>query len=508
MTGSILYTDQYQLTMAQLYFRMGLHETRARFEHFFRNYPVYDGHQAGFCVNAGLQTLLEWMDCAACSDDDIEYLKSQTGRAGDRIFKDDFLEWLRAHGDFRSLNLQAIPEGRIVHANVPLTVVEGPLAVAQLLETALLNQLNYQTLIATKAARIHQSGRGQPVLEFGLRRSQGYGGSDGARAALLGGAAFSSNVAASRAAGYPPKGTHAHSMVQAFMARGEGELAAFRAYADVYPDDCLLLVDTIDTLESGIPNAITVFEELRHKGHEPVGIRLDSGDLAHLSVRAAKMLNEAGFPDTKIVLSNKLDEIVLEQIIGQVQREAPQYGLEPDSVIRRYIYGVGTRLITSEGAPALDGVYKLVALSDGGDWRPAIKVSETAAKTLNPGRKRVWRIYDTTGKAVCDLLALPDEDPRKWKHFTVHHPFKPGESRSFDEAEVSCCELMLCDVTQGGKITADMPGIQAMRSLRDRDIDRLYDGVLRLVNPHCYHVSLSSRLWQLKQDLVSRLQAS
>ncbi|MDH4208443.1 MAG: nicotinate phosphoribosyltransferase, partial [Anaerolineae bacterium] len=352
----ILLTDQYQLTMAQLYFRLGIHETQAQFDHFFRSYPDYGAHQAGYCINAGLEWLLDWMLEAHFRDQDIGYLRAQKGQAGQRLFKDDFLGWVRKNGTFEGINMRAIPEGRVVHPDVPLTVVQGPLATAQILETSLLNHLNYQTLIATKASRIKDSGHGQPLLEFGLRRAQGKGANAGARAALIGGADFTSNVGISHVLGYPPKGTHAHSMVQVFMALGEGELEAFRAYADVYPDDCLLLVDTVDTLESGVPNAIKVFEELRKQGHEPLGIRLDSGDLAYLSIQAAKMLDHAGFPDVSIVLSNQLDELVIWQITTQIQQEAPRYAVDPDRLIRRLVYGVGTRLITSQGQSALDGV--------------------------------------------------------------------------------------------------------------------------------------------------------
>ncbi len=303
----ILYTDQYQLTMAHLYYRMGLHEKWAQFDYFFRSYPNYGSHRAGYCINAGLEWLVDWMLEVRFRDEDLEYLRGQVGRMGRRLFSDDFLEWLRENGHFGALTLQAIPEGRVVHPNVPLVVVQGPLAMAQILETSLLNHLNYQTLIATKASRIRESGQGRLLLEFGLRRAQDKAAIAGARAALIGGADFTSNVGISHVLGFPPKGTHAHSMVQVFMALGEGELGAFRAYAEVYPDDCLLLVDTINTLESGIPNAIRVFEELRRKGHEPVGIRLDSGDLAYLSIQAARMLDEAGFPNTAvIVLSNQL----------------------------------------------------------------------------------------------------------------------------------------------------------------------------------------------------------
>ena len=498
----ILFTDQYQLTMAQLYYRMGLHERVAQFDHFFRTYPDYGSHQAGYCINAGLEWLLDWMQESRFRDEDIGYLRHQTGQTGERLFNDDFLGWLEKNGTFDGITLRAVPEGRVVHPNVPLTTVQGPLAMAQILETSLLNHLNYQTLIATKAARIRESGRGQRVLEFGVRRAQERGASAGARAALIGGADFTSNAGVSHVLGYPPKGTHAHSMVQVFMALGYGELDAFRAYADEYPDDCVLLVDTINTLESGLPNAITVFEELQRKGCKPVGIRLDSGDLAYLSIQAAKMLNAAGFPDTGIVLSNQLDELVIWQITTQIQHEAPRYGVDPDDLIGRLVFGVGTRLITSQGASALDGVYKLVALFADGEWKPAIKVSETPAKTINPGHKRAWRLYDHRQKATADLLSLDDEDPNVMKQVDLHHPTEHTKYRSLRQEQISKIEPLLVDAIKEGTVVYDTPSIEGIRCTRDADIRRLDPGVKRLVHPHTYHVSLSRRLWDLKQDLI------
>ena len=498
----ILLTDEYQLTMAHLYFRMGLHEKDAQFDHFFRSYPDYGAHQAGYCINAGLEWLVDWMADARFRDQDVEYLRGQKGRTGERLFGDDFLDWLRENGTFDGITVRAIPEGRVVHPNVPLTVVHGPLAMAQILETPLLNHLNFQTLIATKAARIHESARGQSVLEFGLRRAQERGANAGARAALIGGANFTSNVGISHVLGYPPKGTHAHSMVQVYMALGEGELSAFRAYADVYPDDCLLLVDTIDTLGSGIPNAIRVFEELRRAGHEPVGIRLDSGDLAHLSIQAAMMLDQAGFPDTSIVLSNQLDELVIFQILAQIEQEAPRYGVDPDHLIGRLVYGVGTRLITSQGASALDGVYKLVAVRDGDEWVPAIKISETPEKTLNPGHKHVWRVYDRRGKATADLLSLDDEDPREMERVVLRHPTEHTTYRTLAREEITQVEPLLIDVLNEGELVYDLPSIEEMRARRRTDLERLDPGVRRIMNPHIYHVSLTQRLWDLKQELI------
>ncbi|HLV35820.1 MAG TPA: nicotinate phosphoribosyltransferase [Spirillospora sp.] len=506
LTEGILFTDQYQLTMAQLYFRYGLHERTGQFDHFFRSYPDYGRHQAGYCINAGLEWLVEWMRETRFQDDDLDYLRSQTGQAGQPLFADDFLNWLKANGSFDSLKLAAIPEGRVVHPNVPLTTVQGPLAMAQILETALLNHLNYQTLIATRAARIHQAGRGRPLLEFGLRRAQGKSANAGARAALIGGADFTSNVSLSRAMGLPPKGTHAHSMVQVFMALGEGELAAFQAYADVYPDDCLLLVDTVDTLESGIPNAIKVFESLRRKGHRPVGIRLDSGDLAYLSIQAARMLDDAGFPETSIVLSNQIDELVLLQILTQIQDEAPRYGVDPDQLINRLVYGVGTRLITSNGDPALDGVYKLVAVYNDGDWSPAIKISETLEKIPNPGQKRVWRLYDQRGLATADVLSLRDEQPADMPQLTLHHPSDESLWRTLEREEISGAESLQVNILDEGRLVYDLPPLETIRQQREADLERLDPGVKRIVNPHIYHVSLTERLWNLKRDLIGRYQ--
>jgi len=503
----ILFTDEYQFTMAQLYFRLGLHEKQVQFDHYFRSYPDYSLHQAGYCINAGLEWLLDWMQNAHFRDEDIAYLAGQTDRTGKRIFADDFLTWLKksAPDTFAGITVQAIPEGRVVHPNAPLTIVQGPLAMAQILETPLLNQLNYQTLIATKASRIRESGRGRLLLEFGMRRGHERGVNAGARAALIGGADYSSNVGISHVLGFPPKGTHAHSMVQVFMAMGLSELDAFQAYADVYPDDCMLLVDTVDTLHSGIPNAIKVFENLRRKGHRPIGIRLDSGDLAYLSIRAAKLLNEAGFPDVSIVLSNDLDELVIWQIVTQIAEEAPRYGLDPDHLIGRLVYGVGTRLITSMGESALGGVYKLVAVCHEGDWKPAIKISESPNKTPNPGYKHVWRLYDRRGKATADLLTLNGEEPGQMDRLVLRHPSDHTKYRVLEREMVTEIEPLMVTILQEGKLVYELPTIEEIRQRREADLDRLDPGVRRLMNPHLYHVSLSAKLWSLKGALIESM---
>lgn len=503
LAEGILFTDMYQLTMAHLYFRMGLHEKVVQFDHFFRSYPDYGAHKAGYCINAGLEWLLEWMQQAHFGQAEIDFLRSQTGQTGSRLFADDFLDWLRLNGNFGGITLQAVPEGRVVHPNVPITAVHGNLAMAQILETPLLNMLNYPTLIATRAARMHQAGRGQLLLEFGMRRGHERGVNAGARAALIGGADFSSNTGISGVLGFDPKGTHAHSLVQLFMALGEGELGAFRAYADVYPDDCLLLVDTINTLESGLPNAIKVFEELRRKGHQPVGIRLDSGDLAYLTVQSAKLLHQAGFPDVSIVLSNQLDEMTILQILDQIRDEAPRNGLDTDQLIKRLVYGVGTSLITSAGDAALDGVYKLVAAQDDqGRWVPAIKISETPAKIPNPGQKAVWRVYDERGLATADLLTLDNENPHQLEPLHLQHPIDASTSRIMPQATISEIEPLLTTFWQEGKLVQELPTLDAIRQRRQADLARLDSGVRRLINPHIYHVSLSQKLWQLKQSLI------
>ncbi len=517
----ILFTDQYHLTMAQLYFRLGMHERQAQFDHFFRNYPDYGEHRAGFCVNAGLEWLLDWMEEARFGEEEISLLRGMISRTGRRLFDENFLSWLGANGDFGGISIQAVPEGRVVHAHVPLTVVNGPLALAQILETPLLNILNYQTLIATKAARVRESAGDALVLEFGVRRAHDRGGNAGTRAALIGGADFSSNAGISHALGYPPKGTHAHSLVQAFLAQGMTELDAFQAYADIYPDDCLLLVDTIDTLESGVPNAIRVFENLRQKGYAPVGVRLDSGDLAHLSTRVAQMLDDAGFPNASIVLSNELDELRIRDIKLQIVREAIESGQDADGIINRLVYGVGTRLITSAGDSSLGGVYKLVGLKGSKSWQPTIKVSEDPGKTAIPGNKRVWRIVDARGLATADLLTLKEEDPAsEWQNdcsgnspadrrygfnLQLLHPGDSSKRRSLPFASVSRIEPLLSDVLSKGQLVCERPSLEEIRASRQADVAELDEEVRRLTDPMPYDVAVSESLWALQEKLLRTL---
>jgi nicotinate phosphoribosyltransferase len=506
LTEGILFTDQYQLTMSQTYFRQGLHERPALFEHFFRRYPDYGSHQAGYCVAAGMDWLLDWMSEARFGDAEIAVLAAQRNPAGTAVFDDDFLAWLRSNGGFDGISLRSVPEGRVVHANTPVVMIEGPLVMAQILETSLLNHLNFQTLIATKASRLAEASRGQPVLEFGLRRAAHFGANAAGRAALIGGAAASSNVGVSHVMGIEPRGTHAHSLVQAFMALGEGELGAFRAYADTYPDDCLLLVDTIDTLDSGVPNAIVVFDELRSKGHEPVGIRLDSGDLAYLAIKSAELLDDAGFDETQIVLSSGLDELAIFQILAQIDVEAPRYGIDPRQLISRLVMGAGSKLSASQGQAYLDGVYKLVAISNGSELEPAIKVSDTPAKTANPGDKDLYRIYDERGRSTADLTTVRGEEaPDPERDMLLRHPVEPGTTRRLDRAQISAIEPLLEPVLVEGRRLCEPAGLDELRARRQRDLERLDPGVRRLVNPHRYHVSLSQRLWDLKQELVAAI---
>ena len=504
ITEGILFTDHYQLTMAQLYYRSDLHTRPAQFEHFFRSYPDYGLHQAGYCITAGLEPLVDWMAVARFGDAEVGVLAGIRSVRGSRVFADDFLAWLRELGGFDGITLRAVPEGRVVHANAPIAVVEAPLAVAQILETSLLNHLNYATLIATKASRVVEAAAGGSVIEFGLRRAPGFGGNTATRSSLIGGAVSSSNVGMSHLVGIDSSGTHAHSMVQVFMAIGGGELEAFRAYADVYPDDCLLLVDTIDTLESGIPNAITVFEELRAKGHEPIGIRLDSGDLAHLAVRSAGMLDSAGFDDTRIVLSSGLDELTIWQVKNQIAMEAPRYGVDADRLIGRLVHGVGSKLVTSEGDSSLGGVYKSVAVAGtDGRWVPSIKISDTPEKVQNPGAKRVWRLYDTRGYATADVLALADEEIDPTEPIHLHHPSLSGVGRTIPAGGVSEVEPLLVTVLDNGRRVVEPGGVEQARKRRTADLERLDPGVRRLVNPHRYHVSLTDALSDLKRSLVA-----
>ena len=475
-----LLTDFYELTMMSGYWRTGRHEAPASFEYFFRDLPPDNG----FAVSAGLEQLLDFVEHFRFTECDLDYL------GGLHVFPAAFLDYLR---DFRlSCDVWAVPEGTLVFPHEPVLRVEGPLAEAQLLETAVLNALNYPTLVATKTARICLAAGGDTVMEFGLRRAQGPdGGISGARAAYIGGADATSNVLAGKLFGIPVRGTHAHSWVMSF----DDELAAFRAYAALYPESCLLLVDTYDTLASGLPNALTAFEELRAAGRNPrAAIRLDSGDLARLSKIAYRMFTDAGFDDPLIVASNELDE----DLIADLKRQGARINS----------WGVGTHLITSSDYPALGGVYKLMAtMSAGGQaaggpgcWEPRIKTSSNPAKMTDPGRKRVIRYRDAEGRPVGDILYLVEEEP----------PSEPGVAYE-GRAElgfplvlegVASGEDLLDQVVRHGRRVGAAPPLSEVRARSVAEIRSLPEELRRLRNPEIYHVGLSPALARLKADLI------
>ncbi|RME34424.1 MAG: nicotinate phosphoribosyltransferase, partial [Deltaproteobacteria bacterium] len=402
--------------------------------------------------------------------EEIAYLESLG------LFRRDFLDWLL---DFRFTgDIDAPEEGTPVFGNQPLLTVRAPLAQAQLVETLLLNIINFQTLVATKAARIVRAAGGAPVLEFGLRRAQGPNGAMSvARAACIGGVRSTSNVLAGKVFNLPVKGTHAHSWVMAF----DSELEAFRAYARSFPDHCILLVDTVDTLKSGLPNAITVAKELRQQGHELFGIRLDSGDLAWLSRQARRMLDEAGFPEVRIVASNELDE----EVIHTIRDEGGCID----------IYGVGTRLATcaGEGGGALGGVYKLVAI----DEKPKMKLTADMAKATLPGAKTVWRLVRPDGSYLQDVITIAGEEPQPGE--TVYDPVNPAHFRVLDEPFEArpLAKLRM----KGGKATDPAPSLDELADRCQSELDRLPEGTLRLTNPHRYKVSISTSLHQLREEL-------
>jgi len=512
-TRGPLFTDMYELTMCQVYVNEGIADRQSQFDYFFRSTPDYGTHQAGYCVAAGLGPFLDWLDGLAITDAHVESLRSMRSATGAQIFGDDYLEWLVEPGRFDGIEVRAVAEGRVVHPHEPIVSVTGPLGVCQLLETSLLNHFNYPTLIATKAARVVRSARGGRVLEFGMRRGPSTGVNEGIRAALIGGCVATSNVEAGIALGRQPIGTHAHALVQAYLALagpdGDGELEAFRAMARAAPDECILLVDTVDTLSSGVPNAVRVFDELRAGGHEPVGVRLDSGDLAYLSVQTAKLLDVAGYPDVSIVLSSDLDELNIWQILTQIADEAEREGMDPQPIRNRLVYGVGTRLITSHGSGALNGVYKLVGIENAeGEWTPAIKISEEPAKIPLPGRKIAWRLYDHRDVAVTDLIGLADEDPLPTSRNVVFDPIRSGVSKVIRRDEIARIEP-LHDVVfaNGDGAVAIQATVDDLAARCSGDLDHLDPGVRRLVNPHRYHVSITERLHQLRVDLVTNTEA-
>jgi nicotinate phosphoribosyltransferase len=467
-----LLTDLYELTMLAGYLDEQMHETPATFDLFFRDLPF----QGGYAVFAGLEPALRYLKELRFADEELAYLQ------GLGIFKPHFLAFLK-NFRFRG-RVKAPPEGTAVFANEPLLSVEGTLAEAQFVETALLNLINFQTLAATKAARLTVAAGSGEVIEFGLRRAQGPdGGLSVARAACIGGVRSTSNVLAGLRFGLPVKGTHAHSWVMAFP----DELTAFRAYAECFPSASVLLVDTYDTLKSGIPNAVTVARELRATGHELLGVRLDSGDLAYLSREARRMFDEAGFPKVKIVASNELDEWVINSI--------------RDEGGRIDIYGVGTRLATcqGEGGGALGGVYKLVRFAG----EPRLKVTSDIAKATLPDRKHLLRAVDGNGCFVMDVMTREGEQLRPGER--VYDPTNPARHKEIPAGV--CLEDVRGLVMEGGEIITSFPSLEASADRCATQLQRLPEGTLRLVNPHRYKVSMSEGLKTLREQLMEQYEA-
>ncbi|HEX73455.1 MAG TPA: nicotinate phosphoribosyltransferase [Candidatus Hydrogenedentes bacterium] len=471
--GLALLTDLYELTMMAGHWKDGRTNQAASFEYFFRTLPPH----AGFAVTAGLDPFLDYLENLRFEEDDTDYLRTLG------LFDEAFLTFLR---DFHpKITVYAIPEGSLVFPFEPIVRIEGTLFETQLVETALLNFMNYQTLIATKAARICLAANSEPVMEFGLRRAHGPdGGLSGSRAAHIGGCASTSNVLAGKAYGIPIAGTHAHSWVMSF----ENELEAFRAFARHYPERCVLLVDTYDTAKSGIPNAIKVFQEMRAAGH-PMrpAIRLDSGDLAKLSKIAWRMMQEAGLENPLIVASNDLDE----DLIADLKRQGAKINA----------WGVGTHLITAYDSPALNGVYKLVALYDGNAWAPRMKLTSNIEKATDPGRKQVVRYFDAEGHPLCDMMCLADESwpesgmvegrVRTRPHHRIHIE---GATRA---------EALLQPVFLEGRRTAPRRPIAEIRDYARAQIAALPDEYKRLRNPEIYQVFLSNRIGEIKDQMLA-----
>lgn len=472
-----LLTDLYELTMMQGYFKEKDANETVVFDAFYRTNP--DGN--AFAICAGLEQVIEYIKNLHFEPEDVDYLRS-TG-----LFAEDFLDYLL---NFRfSGDIYAIPEGTVMFPREPMVKVVAPIMEAQLIETAILNIINHQSLIATKTSRIVHAARGDGVMEFGLRRAQGPdAGIYGARAAMIAGCVGTSNVLAGQMFDVPVKGTHAHSWIMSF----QDELTAFRTYAKLYPTACILLVDTYDTLGSGIPHAIQVFTEMREAGI-PLsfyGIRLDSGDLAYLSKKARKMLDDAGFPDAVISASNDLDEHLINSLKVQ--------GATITS------WGVGTNLITSKDCPSFGGVYKLAAIKDKntGEFIPKIKLSENTEKVTNPGDKTIRRIYDKkTGKIIADLICLVDESFDENKSLLLFDPIETWKKTHLAPGTYTMRELLV-PVFKDGQCVYNSPKVMDIRAYCMKELDTLWDESKRLVNPHEVHVDLSNKLWHMKNQLL------
>lgn len=470
-----LLTDLYQLTMMNGYLKKERREEIAVFDIFFRQNGMIT-----YSLACGLEQVVDYILNLNFGEEELAYLKSLN------IFSEEFLDYLK---DFKFTgDVYAVPEGTVVFPGEPILTVKAPVMQAQLIETALLNIMNFQTLIATKAAKIRYAAKDDVLMEFGLRRAQAPdAGVYGARAAIIGGCDSTSNVLAGQMFNVPVSGTHAHSWVMNF----EDEYTAFKAYAEVYPDNALLLVDTFDTLKQGVPNAIKVFKELKEAGGKPKGIRLDSGDLAYLSKKARQMLDEAGLSDTLICASGDLDEYSINSLKNQ--------GAKINS------WGVGTRLITSADMPALGGVYKLAAvLTEGGEYKPKIKLSNNAEKITNPGFKNIYRVYDKeTGKAEADCIFLRSEDDvDESKPLVLTHPTERWKKTTFENYAVRKLHV---DVIKDGKLVYDMPDIKVIKEYAKKELESFWDEYKRLDKPHVYKVDLSDELYDLKTGMIEKI---
>ena len=473
-----LLTDLYELTMMQGYYEKGQNEN-VIFDVFFRQNPCNNGYS----VCAGLDQVIDYIKNLHFTYDDVDYLR------GLGIFKEDFLHYLS--GFHFSGDIYAIPEGTVVFPKEPLLKVVAPIMEAQLVETAILNIINHQSLIATKTSRIVFAANGDGIMEFGLRRAQGPdAGLYGARAAMIGGCVGTSNVLAGQMFDVPVMGTHAHSWIMSFP----DEYTAFKTYAEMYPDNCTLLVDTYETLKSGVPNAIRVFQEFKDAGKPLIkyGIRLDSGDLAYLSKEARKMLDEAGFPEATICASNDLDEFLLHDLKMQ--------GAAIDS------WGVGTNLITSKDCPSFGGVYKLAAIqNEEGEFVPKIKISENTEKITNPGNKTIYRIYEkASGKIKADLICFADEviDPKQ--DLLLFDPMDTWKKTKLAGGTYNVREILL-PIFKNGECLYKSPTLKEIAAYCREEKDTLWDETKRLFYPHRVYVDLSQKLYAVKQSLLDQM---
>lgn len=467
--------DFYELTMSNGYLKNGFYKKTAYFDMFYRTVP--DG--GGFAIAAGLEQIIEYIKQLHFSEEDIDYLRTK------EMFDEEFLNYLR---EFRfSGDIYAVPEGTPVFPNEPILTVRAPAIEAQLIETYLLLSINHQSLIATKANRIVRAAQGKPVLEFGSRRAQGADGAlIGARAAYIGGCEGTACTLADELYDVPAGGTMAHSWVQMF----DSEYEAFKTYCQIYPHNSTLLVDTYNTLKSGVPNAIRVFKEvLLPRGISDFAIRLDSGDISYLSKKARKMLDDAGLTQCKIVASNSLDEYLIRDLMMQ--------GAQID------IFGVGERLITSKSTPVFGGVYKLVAVeNDQGEIVPKIKVSENTAKITNPHFKKLYRYYDKeSGKALADELCLYNETVSADVSHTVFDPNATWKTKTLTDFTV---RELLVPIFKNGACVYTSPPLKDIKAYCEKQVELLWDEVKRFENPHAYYVDLSEKLWKIKRELLTK----